>query len=543
MGELKRIGANAFAQTQNLLDTVALRANLEPEEPWFHVYGQTVTFRQLWERSLTYAANLVHAGVSRGDRVCLLLPTCEEFFYAFWGSMAAGAIPVPLYPTLGAEPLGNIFRDSGAKVTVAIDWFLPEIRKAQERAPAMREVVPPEDLSRHRDRVEIAGLASDDLALIQYTSGSTGQPKGVMLTHRNLLANIRMFVDYVKAAPGEVAVSWLPLYHDMGLIGLTMGGLYAGLDLYLLPPDLRNPRAWLEAVTELRATITASPDFGYRNCLRHIRDTSGLDLTSLRASFTGAEPIRAETVREFEERFGLKNVLVPAYGLAEATLAVSIGDLDAPLRLDPTGKWPSVGRPLNGLKARIGDGCRAGEIGEIMVSGPTLMQGYYQDPEATREVLKDGWLGTGDLGFLDDGGYLYVTGRKKDIIILAGENLAPHDVESVVDELPEIRYSAAVGIDDERLGTQRLVVVAEVREAEMPTDQASQLLKTISASIHAAQGFRPGQVLLVQKGTIPKTTSGKIQHARLVELIKARALDGVVVYPRRGHSAHATPES
>ena len=537
-----RVHASGLARAQNLLDIVALRANLEPEVPCFHVYGQTVTFRQLWERSLTYAANLAHAGVSRGDRVCLLLPTCEEFFYAFWGSMAAGAVPVPLYPTLGAEPLGNIFRDSGAKVTVAIDWFLPEIRKAQERSPAMREVLPPEDLARPRDRVAIAGLASDDAAFIQYTSGSTGQPKGVVLTHRSLLANIRMFVDHVKAVPGEVIVSWLPLYHDMGLIGLAMGGLYAGVELYLLPPDLRSPQAWLEAVTELRATITASPDFGYRNCLRHIRDTNGLDLTSLRISFTGAEPIRPETVREFEERFGLKNVLLPAYGLAEATLAVAIGDLDSSLRLDPAGKWPSVGRPLDGLKVRIGGGCPAGEIGEIMVSGPTLMQGYYQDFEATREVLKNGWLATGDLGFLDDEGYLYVTGRKKNVIILAGENLAPHDVESIVDELPEVRYSAAVGIDDERLGTQRLVVVAEVRDAEMPPDQASQLLKTISASIHTAQGFRPGQVVLVQKGTIPKTTSGKIQHVRLVEQIKAGALDGVIVYPRRGQSFHATPE-
>lgn len=537
-----RVPASRLAQAQNLLEMVALRAKLEPEIPYLHVYGQTVTYRQLWERSLTYAANLVHAGVSHGDRVCLLLPTCEEFFYAFWGSMAAGAIPVPLYPTLGAEPLGNIFRDSGAKVTVAIDWFLPEIRKAQERSPTMGEVLPPEDLARPRDRVEIASLASDDVAFIQYTSGSTGQPKGVVLTHRSLLANIRMFVDHVKAVPGEVVVSWLPLYHDMGLIGLAMGGLYAGVDLYLLPPDLRSPRAWLEAVTELRATITASPDFGYRNCLRHIRDTGGLDLTSLRISFTGAEPIRPETVREFEERFGLKNVLLPAYGLAEATLAVAIGDLDASLRVDSSGKWPSVGRALNGLTVRIGDGCPAGEIGEIMVSGPTLMQGYYKDPEATREALRDGWLATGDLGFLDNEGDLYITGRKKDLIILAGENLAPQDVESIVDELPEIRYSAAIGIDDERLGTQRLVVVVEVREAEMPPDRASQLLKTISASIHTAQGFRPGQVLLVQKGTIPKTTSGKIQHARLIELIKASALDGVIVYPRRGHGVHASPE-
>jgi fatty-acyl-CoA synthase len=254
-------------------------------------------------------------------------------------------------------------------------------------------------------------------------------------------------------------------------------------------------------------------------------------------SFTGAEPVRPETVRSFEDRFGLKNVLVPAYGLAEATLAVAIGEIGEPIRLDPEGKWPAVGRPLDGLKVRIGDGQSTvppGTVGEIMVAGPSLMKGYHGDAEATKEVLRSGWLRTGDLGFFDSDGYLYVTGREKEIIIIAGENLAPQDVEKIVDELPEIRYSAAVGVADDRLGTERLVVVAEVRNEELPSAEASSLVKTITSSIHAAHGFRPGQVWLARKGTIPKTTSGKIQHRKLAELLRVRALDQAIVYPRRG---------
>ncbi len=254
-------------------------------------------------------------------------------------------------------------------------------------------------------------------------------------------------------------------------------------------------------------------------------------------AFTGAEPIRLSTVRSFEERFGLRDITRPCYGLAEATLAVSIMPPGLPLRLDGSGRFISVGRPLPGIEVRIAGAKEAGEEGEILVKSPGVMQGYYRNPEATREVLRDGWLHTGDLGFLDAEGYLYVTGRIKNLIVVAGRNLMPRDFEELVDQFPEVRYSAAVGVDSERLGTQRIVVVAEVRDEAIPHGAASQLLRAIVARIHEHRGLRPGQVLLAKKGAIPKTTSGKIQHARLVELLGDPEFGAKVVYPRRDSGA------
>jgi fatty-acyl-CoA synthase len=208
-----------------------------------------------------------------------------------------------------------------------------------------------------------------------------------------------------------------------------------------------------------------------------------------------------------------------------------------PLRLDGSGRFISVGRPLPGIEVRIARAREPGEEGEILVKSPGVMRGYYRNPDATREVLKDGWLHTGDLGFLDAEGYLYVTGRMKNLIVVAGRNLMPRDFEELVDQFPEVRYSAAVGMDSERLGTQRLVVVAEVRDEAMPHGAASHLLRAIVARIHEHQGLRPGQVLLAKKGAIPKTTSGKIQHARLGELLASPDFAAQIVYPRRDDGA------
>ncbi len=303
-------------------------------------------------------------------------------------------------------------------------------------------------------------------------------------------------------------------------------------------------------MTRTRATITASPDFGYRNCLRNVRDLDGLDLSALRIAFTGAEPIRPDTVRAFEARFGLENVLLPAYGLAEATLAVALGDLRAALRVDPTGRFVAVGRPIPGVRVGIweeaGEGAggrllrEPGAVGEIVVRTPGAMRGYHRDPAATARVFRSGWLHTGDLGYLDPDGYLFVVGRQKDLIIVRGENVMPADVERVVDAVAGVRYSAAVGVASERLGTQRLVVVAEVRDPDTDADTASALLRRIVAAVRGIRGYRPSRVLLVRPGTIPKTTSGKIQHARLAALVAGEQLGGALLYPRRGREPAGT---
>ncbi len=514
-------------------DVLAHQAELLGDKPYVLLYGETISYRALWERSLRSAAHLARMGIRAGDKIALLLPTSTEFYDCFYSLMILGAVPVPLYPILGVEEMAGLFADSEAKAAITVDWFLENVKKAQARCPALHRIISPYDLGAPAPPPPLPRLTGDHVGFIQYTSGSTGQPKGVVLTHRNLLANIRAFVSYTLASPEEVVVSWLPLYHDMGLIGLGMGTLYAGVTVILLPPDLRNPRPWLEAIAQHRATVTASPDFGYRNCVRHISPSESFDLSSLRMAFTGAEPIRLSTVQAFEARFGLQNVTRPCYGLAEATLAVTIMPPGSALRVDTSGRFVSVGHPLPGVEVRIAGAESAGEEGEILVKSPGAMRGYYGKPEATQEVLKDGWLHTGDLGFLDAEDYLYVTGRLKDLIILAGRNLMPRDFEELMDHFPEVRYAAAVGVDSERLGTQRLVVVAEVRDEAMPPGEASRLIRSIVARIHEHRGLRPGRVLLVRKGAIPKTTSGKIQHSRLAELLSSPDFAAQVVYPRR----------
>ena len=387
----------------------------------------------------------------------------------------------------------------------------------------MRHVLEPSDLEVDDPPPPFPAASTDDTAFIQYTSGSTGRPRGVVLSHANVVRTVEFMAEAAQLTRDDVVVSWLPLYHDMGLIGCAFTPPWDGAPLYLLPPDLKNPRVWLELVTRVRATFTVSPDFGYRNCVRNIADTGGLDLSSLKQALSGAEPVRPSTIEAFESKFGVQNLITPCYGLAEATLAVAIWPRQTPLRLDSSGKFLSVGQPCRGVRVRIMDGpdeVKPGVEAEICVASPGVMQGYYNNPEATAQVLSpDGWLRTGDLGFLDAEGYLYVTGRLKDVIIVGGENVVPADVEEIVDHVPGVRYSAAVGVDSARTGTQRLHVVAEVREQAGDAESLSRLVREIVQRVREGRGHRPARVLLVRPGTIPKTSSGKIQRSRLAEMI------------------------
>src|SRR6058998_2139949 len=423
------------------------RAALSPGQQYFRLYDETVTYGRLWEQSGRYAAGLARAGVRPGDKVCLIYPTCAEFFYTFFGALRVGAVPVPLYPTLGVDTTAAIFRDSEAVAVTTIGWFRAGVDESCALAPNVRMVLEPPDLEIDAPAPPLAAAKADDLAFLQYTSGSTGRPRGVMLTHANVVATIHFMAEAAGITADDRVVSWLPLYHDMGLIGCAFTPPLSGTPIWLLPPDLRNPRQWLSLITEIRATFTVSPDFGYRNCVRNVRDTSGLDLTSLRSALSGAEPVRPSTIEGFERHFGLKHVIAPCYGLAEATLAVAIWPIGMPVRTDPTGRFVSVGQPCRGVSVQIAtpredtrdtngatphleqathDSLLAlppMNIGEICVKSPGVMRGYYNNPEATARVLTaDGWLRTGDLGFLDREGFLYISGRLKDLKILGGAN-------------------------------------------------------------------------------------------------------------------------
>jgi acyl-CoA synthetase (AMP-forming)/AMP-acid ligase II len=422
---------------------------------------------------------------------------------------------------------------------VTIGWFRRGVDKSVALSPDVRIVVEPNDLDVDGALPAVDDAQPEDLAFLQYTSGSTGNPRGVMLTHRNVVSTCHFMAEAAGLTSADRVVSWLPLYHDMGLIGCALTPPLTATPLWLLPPDLRNPRQWLELITEVRATFTVSPDFGYRNCVRNIRDTSGLDLTSLKAALSGAEPVRPSTVQAFERHFDLPNVISPCYGLAEATLAVAIWPRATPLKLDPSGRFVSVGPPCRGVSVRIVPRADDGppvELpphveGEICVKSPGVMKGYYGNPEATARVLsEDGWLRTGDLGFLDPDGLLYVSGRIKDLMILGGENVVPADIEEVVDAMAGVRYSAAVGVESERTGTQRLHVVAEVRDESAPREQLHALVRETVHRVHERRGHRPARVLLVRSGTIPKTSSGKIQRSRLAQMIEDGSLRDRLIY-------------
>jgi acyl-CoA synthetase (AMP-forming)/AMP-acid ligase II len=529
-----------------LTEVLARRTALSPSEPYFHLYGDTVTYEGVWTQSAAYAAALARAGVGPGDKVCLVYPTCAEFFFTFFGALRLGAVPVPLYPTLGIEATAGIFRDSDAVAVTTIGWFRRNVDASVAAATKVRMVLEPSELESEPPLTRFPSADPGDLAFIQYTSGSTGDPRGVMLTHDNVVSTCQFMAEAAGLTAEDRVVSWLPLYHDMGLIGCSFTPPMKGTPLWLLPPDLRNPRQWLELVTKIQATFTVSPDFGYRNCVRNITDTAGLDLSSLRAALSGAEPVRPSTIRAFEEHFGIKDVIAPCYGLAEATLAVAIWPFGTPIRLDPSGRFVSVGRPCRGVEVQImppreetGDGPPSAQadlalpattIGEICIRGPGVMRGYYNNPEATARVLSaDGWLRTGDLGFLDAEGFLFITGRLKDLILLGGENVAPSDIEEIVDHVPGIRYSAALGLDSERTGSQRLYVVAEVRDEGIAPDVQRRLMGEIVRRVHEGRGHRPARVLLVRSGTIPKTSSGKIQHSRLGEMLAGGELRDRVV--------------
>lgn len=512
------------AEVPTLSALIQRRAETEPDGVYFTLFGTPLTAGRLHATTLRYGGALRELGIGPGDKVAIVLPTCEEFFFTFFGTLAIGAVPVPLYPTLDAELKAKVLRSCEARAVVTIDWFRADVEAARAEAPELRHLLTPDRLDTGSAAGAPLWAGEDETCFLQYTSGSTSVPRGVVLSHRNVMATIRMMVDAVAVSPTDTLVSWLPLYHDMGLIGLAFGALYTGARLVLLPPDLRDPRAWLEAITEHRAHLTVSPDFGYRNCVRHIHDTRGLDLSSLRMALSGAEPVRLSTIRAFQERFGVGDIFAPAYGLAEATLAVAVWPRGQPVRADASGSFLSVGRPCRGVRVEIAgpdDGRRArpGEVGEILVQSPGVMQGYYRDPHATARALRDGWLHTGDLGFLDDEGYLFITGRIKDVIIVRGQNVVPADVEEAADHVPGVRYSAAIGIESERTGTQRLHVVAEVRGDGLRPEELARIAHDVTQAVHRRSGLRPARVLLVRPQTIPKTSSGKIQRAALGAMV------------------------
>ncbi|HMI53730.1 MAG TPA: AMP-binding protein [Candidatus Saccharimonadales bacterium] len=545
----------------------------------------SLTFGELYSAAQRCAEELARRGVPPGGRVSLMLPTSRAFFVSYAGILLAGGVPVPIYPPFRADRIEEYAARQSAILNNAEVCLLLTFRRAEAvarllepRVKSLQGVVDAEKLIAAADRAappspgalpaHVTGSRArkgHDIALLQYTSGSTGDPKGVVLTHANLLANIRAMGEAVQLGPGDVGVSWLPLYHDMGLIGAWLTLLHFGIPLAVMSPlaFLTRPEKWLQAFHKHHGTISAAPNFAYELCVRKIadKDLEGLDLSTWRAALNGAEPVNPETLERFATRFAKwgfrREAQLPVYGLAESSLAVTVPPLNrGPLvdRIvretftsegravpaaagDPSAiAFVSSGKSFPGHDVRIvnekGEEVPDRTEGFLWFRGPSATTGYYQNPAATEQLLPEGpaknrneyaWVNSGDRAYCADGEF-YVTGRTKDIIIKGGRNLYPHEVEELAARVDGIRKGCIVafGIRDEASGTEKMIVVAETRELDAARRAA--IVSAVSDQVSRGLGLPPDRVELIPIGSIPKTSSGKLRREETKQLFLAGTL-------------------
>ena len=540
---------------RTLTEALEYHAQRQPERLTVHLYEEgdekSLTYRALWDGALLYAARLAEAGVTPGQTVAIMLPTCREYLFCFYGVLLAGGIPVPLYPPARLATIEDhmtrhigILKSAGASIMVtipeakALAWLL------RAQVESLRAVLVPADFSGPAAAFTPVRGTGGQIGFLQYTSGSTGNPKGVVLTHANLLANVKAMGKAARATTEDVFVSWLPLYHDMGLIGGCFATMYLGFPVVLMSPlaFLSRPSQWLRAIHRHRGTISGGPNFSYELCLRRIPDEEleGLDLASWRFAFNGAEPVSADTLAAFEERFSRsnfrKNVISPVYGLAEASVGLAFTPPGEPWQVDlidrdwlsRTGeavparpndpsplKLVSCGASIPDHDLRVVDAAGLelpdrGE-GQLQFRGPSATSGYYRNPEATKGLFDGEWVNTGDRAYLSEGN-LYITGREKDVIIRGGRNIGPYELEEAVGGVAGIRRGcvAVFGSMDAASGTERVVVLAETREVD-PSRHA-EVRRRINELAVSLIGAPVDDIVLAPPHTVPKTSSGKIRR-------------------------------
>ena len=543
---------------ETLTETLLRHAETEPDRPHIYLQGnepgeeQVITYRRLLDGAREVAAGLSGLGLVPGEAAAIMLPTGSDFFSAFFGVLLAGGVPVPLYPPYQADLIEEyarrqaaILEKAEARLLILSEEIRGLARILMSLAPSVRGTPTVNALRTSSARTDCLPLRKEDPALIQFTSGSTAAPKGVLLTHHNVLANIRSIGAAIEIRPTDFGVSWLPLYHDMGLIGSWLFSLYFGIPIAILSPVafLSRPERWLWTIHYHQATLSAAPNFAYELCARKIDDhaVEGLDLSSWRLAFNGSESVLPETVARFSRRFapyGFRpEAFFPVYGLAESSVALAFPAPGRSPRVDSVARehferkrvarpasasepsplrFVSCGGPLPGHQIRIvndaGEEVADRTEGSLYFRGPSAMKGYYRDPKLTESVFKDGWWDSEDLAYRADG-EIFITGRRKDLIIKAGRNFYPQEVEQIAGEVSGIRKGcvAAFGAPDPQLGTERLVVVAETREeARAARDR---LAGAIMEAVATRLGVRPDEVRIVPARTVPKTSSGKLRRS------------------------------
>lgn len=522
-----------------------------------------MTYGELAQSARKIATGLIERGIAPSDRVAIMLPTCPEFFSSFFGVLYAGAIPVPIYPPARASQFeehidrqSGILRNAGATLLVTTEMGLNISALMRAKVPTLRAVECTSSLLSNAT-VSLPATADESCtALLQYTSGSTGDPKGVILSHANLLANIRAMGKAMNASSADVFASWLPLYHDMGLIGAWLGSLYFGASFYVMSPIafLAHPENWLWAVHRYRATISAAPNFAFEVCRSKINDAEieGLDLSSLRLIANGAEPVSAQSIRRFTERFvryGFKpEAMSPAYGLAENAVGLTLSPLGRGPQIDRVDREffakTSIARPalesdcnplefvgcghvLPDHEVQIvdDDGHKVPErvAGRLEFRGPSATTGYFENPEKTRKLSRQGWLDTGDQAYSADG-EIFITGRVKDIVIRAGRHIYPQEVEETIGDLPHAIKGGVVlfGTADAATATERVVIAIETVESDLSARE--ELQESAHTTASSILGAPADEVLLLAPNAIPKTASGKIRRSAAKELYESGKL-------------------
>jgi acyl carrier protein len=548
-------GVRPPADAQTLVEALEYHVERQPERLSVFLYDEKkeipISYRALWEGAARYAARLKDAGLAPGQTVAIMLPTSADYLFCFYGVLLAGGIPVPLYPPARLSTIEDhmtrhvqILRNCEAALMITIPEAKTLAWLLRAQVESLRNVLVPQDFEAAREAFTPVRGRAGHIGFLQYTSGSTGNPKGVVLTHANLLANVRAMGKAARATQEDVFVSWLPLYHDMGLIGGCFATMYLGFPVVLMSPlaFLSRPSSWLRAIHRHRGTISGGPNFSYELCLRRIPESEmeGLSLETWRFAFNGAEPVSPETMAAFQDKFarwGFKrNAMSPVYGLAECTVGVAFTTPGERYRIDvldrerfsSTGKaidaQPSDPAPLkvvgcghvvDGHDLRVVDAAGL-ELpdrheGMLQFRGPSATSGYYRNPEATKALFQGEWLNTGDRAYLSEG-MVYITGREKDIIIRGGRNISPYELEEAVGDLAGVRRGcvAVFGSPDPASGTERIVVLAETRQDDRAVHET--LKKRINELAVSLLGSPADDIVLAPPHTVPKTSSGKIRR-------------------------------
>lgn len=505
---------SSILQLPTISDILTERGRERPDDTAFVDAAAAITYGEL-DREATRLAGAFHSfGLRRGDRVAMLVSSGLGFIRAFWGLQRLGATPCAFNPHSPAA----IAARRAARIRPALVLFddaaPPELAEQHFAVP----LVPLARLDAAAGSAPPGSGSPEDVAYLQPTSGTAGEPRYAVILQRNVIALFRSMHEALPVRDHDVYVQWIPPWHDFGLVRFVIGAPVAGVPCHLVQPAVHTLPLFLKTIERVRGTVSGAPDFAWRLATR--LSDSGLDLSSLRYGGNGGEPPRMTTLQEFDQKFGVRHALRPGYGLAEATLGVAImREGDEPCA-DERGNV-ACGRPTPGLEVRIGESDR--EEGEILVRGPSVFAGYFDAPEATAEVLRDGWLHTGDTGKFDAEGRLYVLGRTRAMLKRGGAVIAPRELEEAAQRIPEVRLAAAIGYRSHGANTEEIVVAVEIESGAADPERVA---SAVSGAVQDDLGFAPDGVMVLAPRSIARTWNGKIRHAALRQEIEDGTLAG-----------------